>query len=63
MIELCKQASVEQDREKLFHLVRRINDLDALREDAKVSNNARNRPLESLIGWANEELRVWSCSC
>jgi len=23
-LELCKQASVEQDREKLFHLVRRV---------------------------------------
>lgn len=26
-LELCRQASVEQDREKLFQLVRRINDL------------------------------------
>jgi len=26
-IELCRQASVEQDREKLLQLVRRINDL------------------------------------
>jgi hypothetical protein len=26
-LELCRQASVEQDGEKLFHLVRRINEL------------------------------------
>jgi hypothetical protein len=26
-LELCRQASLEQDRDKLFHLVRRINEL------------------------------------
>lgn len=47
-LELCRQASVEQDREKLFQLVRRINDLlDAkdrrLQESTPVPASGNNR--------------------
>jgi hypothetical protein len=47
-LELCRQASVEQDGEKLFQLVRRINDLlDAkdrrLQESTPVPASRNNR--------------------
>jgi hypothetical protein len=37
-LELCRRASVEQDREKLFQLVRRIN-MDTLATDARPYRN------------------------
>jgi hypothetical protein len=40
-LELCRQVSVEQDREKLFVLIRRINELLEA-EDRRLQSNERS---------------------
>lgn len=45
-LELCKQASVEQDRERLFVLVRRISELLEAR-DQRLRATVRSQPLEA----------------
>ncbi len=60
-LELCQQASVEQDREKLFQLVRRINELLEAKDKRLQPSSAKPRSRDGgVFQIADDELLLIS---